>query len=182
MSAKRKSLPTKISQARSSEESLTLPVEEAGKTHLTLSHRRNRPGRHSPEPVADSDLDYEEEEDESKEDDDVQSEPEESNDVEDDPDDMPADKEVSIPLCHSLLFHRLIETTAVTARSLPWSWQHTWLFSFLFPSIPRNKRIRHALVMILLVRKRESLVMYILFLVFFSYVAYPCLFFSWTND
>jgi len=65
MSAKRKSLPTKISMSRSSdlESSLracypSIPVDEDERLHV---QRRIR-GDHSPEPVADSDLEYDEDE------------------------------------------------------------------------------------------------------------------------
>lgn len=110
MSAKRKSLPTKISQARSSEESLTSPALTANtsspqvKSHLPSRRSRGGGGRHSPEPLADSDLDYEEEEEDEEigkeeEEEEIQSEPEESNDVEEDGEDEGREKQVR--LCHS---------------------------------------------------------------------------------
>ena len=57
MSAKRKSLPTKISQTRSSQESVSSSCNDKTARELLLS----------PEPVAASDMEFEEEEDEETE-------------------------------------------------------------------------------------------------------------------
>jgi hypothetical protein len=83
----------------------------------------------SPEAAADSDLDYEEEEDEvHSKGEDIQSEPEESNDVEDDTEEVPeSEKEVS-PVVFLVL-----NSVVLFLLTKP-------LITLSLHSIPRNQR------------------------------------------